>query len=828
MHPKCEHPKLYFFFVSLERIERRRRSALKFDTNEMSFATTSSSYSPLSKSSSSGILLSSLLSFFSHRGERGRLTHQKNTRNTTKRTPPCNGRRKNLTAAALCSSSNHHHHRRPTRGKNDSQKKKRNTCETNAVVKGLHAIRGAKSTHFSRRSLGGSRTTIVGKSFSSAREEQRTTKDEDDEEEEEMFEETEEEDILMAPASRRQHRASRPQKHSEGFAERENPPNNNNKMMMKMSQSDITSQLSRLDDAKSILEVVQEKSEQFSPNNSVQALHRIAVSLTTRAGRLRRKEAKFVLADARFSVLLDCVETHANKLDKLGLERRKWSYAKLALPSEYRMRAALSVRLLDRAKDLQGDLMDATDAGFILNRVEEQYDVFNKVNASTALHRLARVITQPNFGSNNNSKKRAAKSRTVKSTTVVNTLGVSGATTTASEGKEEDEEEGNNSDAEGGYRPVSTKKELLTDPRFQALLEMCETKIPEMSPLGLSNVSWALARLFSDDPTRVKSLLSAISKRSALQMKYADAKCLSTILWALAALGFEPRSRLLASAQRRACEIEEEFRAPDVANALWAYAKWARLFSGGVGALKESVDYSEDESVDEGSSKSYGGDRAVITSLLRQSEAVMETFSAYQCANICWSSATLNAKLPETYLENLLERIAKESDSLDGVALTHAAWAVGVVGSPVHGESDAFQTLISACADRAAIEKTTENKDENRRRRVSKAGCAGALWACGRICFEPSPEDCEKLMVRLFDGESNNLDAQALAYAVWGISTIEDVELDERRRERVMARLKELVEKENVGPTHAAAFRAAAVGAGLDASALAETLKVPA
>ena len=775
-------------------------------------------------------------SFSSHR-ERGWVSHQKNTTTTKSTTPFTRGRGKNLTAAASCASSNHrHHHPTTTRGKNYFQKKRTTLNETHATVNGLNAIRGAKNTHSRRRPRGGgSSATIVGKSFSSSqREERRTTNDEDEEEEtfeedededEEMFvEETEEEEndnvLMEAPTSRRQHRAS----------EKENQkPNNNNKMLTKMNQSDITSQLSRLDDAKSILEVVEEKSEQFSPNNSVQALHRIAVSLTTRAGRLRRKEAKFVLADARFSVLLDCVETHANKLDKLGLERRKWSYAKLALPSEYRMRAALSVRLLDRAKDLQGDLMDATDAGFILNRVEEQYDVFNKVNASTALHRLARVITQPNFGSNNNnSKKRAAKSRTVKSTTVVNTLGVSGATTTASERKEEDEEEGNNSDEEGGYRPVSTKKELLVDPRFQALLEMCETKIPEMSPLGLSNVSWALARLFSDDPTRVKSLLSAISKRSALQMKYADAKCLSTILWALAALGFEPRSRLLASAQRRACEIEEEFRAPDVANALWAYAKWARLFSGGVGALKESVDYSEDESVDEGSSKSYGGDRAVITSLLRQSEAVMETFSAYQCANICWSSATLNAKLPETYLENLLERIAKESDSLDGVALTHAAWAVGVVGSPVHGESDAFQTLISACADRAAIEKTTENKDENRRRRVSKAGCAGALWACGRICFEPSPEDCEKLMVRLFDGESNNLDAQALAYAVWGISTIEDVELDERRRERVMARLKELVEKENVGPTHAAAFRAAAVGAGLDASALAETLKVPA
>ena len=133
-------------------------------------------------------------------------------------------------------------------------------------------------------------------SFSSSQqEERRTTNDEDEDEDEEMrVEETEEEEndnvLMEAPTSRRQHRAS----------EKENQkPNNNNKMLTKMNQSDITSQLSRLDDAKSILEVVEEKSEQFSPNNSVQALHRIAVSLTTRAGRLRRKEAKFVLADSR-------------------------------------------------------------------------------------------------------------------------------------------------------------------------------------------------------------------------------------------------------------------------------------------------------------------------------------------------------------------------------------------------------------------------------------------------------------------------------------------------------------------------------------------------
>ena len=226
------------------------------------------------------------------------------------------------------------------------------------------------------------------------------------------------------------------------------------------------------------------------------------------------------------------------------------------------------------------------------------------------------------------------------------------------------------------------------------------------------------------------------------------------------------------------------------------------------------------------STKDYGiGNRAVIATLLRQSERVSETFSAYQCANVCWSSATLNAKLPKGYLEKLLHRVAAESGTLDGVALTHAAWAVGVVGSPIHGESEAFQTLISACADRAVIEKSNENKDENRRRRVSKAGCAGLLWACGRICFEPNPEDVENFMVRLFDGESNNLDAQALAYAVWGISTIEDVKLNEKRKKRVMTRLEQLVKRKDFGATHATAFRAAANGSGLNATEIEELLK---
>ena len=102
-----------------------------------------------------------------------------------------------------------------------------------------------------------------------------------------------------------------------------------------------------------MLVIAGENIEHFSAINAVTAVYRIARALTSRAGRLRRKEASFITADPRFVKLVELVEASAAQLDKVGLENRKWAYHKLVLPGEYRAKSALSVRLLDRAKDLQ-------------------------------------------------------------------------------------------------------------------------------------------------------------------------------------------------------------------------------------------------------------------------------------------------------------------------------------------------------------------------------------------------------------------------------------------------------------------------------------------
>jgi hypothetical protein len=65
------------------------------------------------------------------------------------------------------------------------------------------------------------------------------------------------------------------------------------------------------EEAKDVLVIAGENIEHFSAINAVTAVYRIARALTSRAGRLRRKEASFITADPRFVKLVELVEARA-------------------------------------------------------------------------------------------------------------------------------------------------------------------------------------------------------------------------------------------------------------------------------------------------------------------------------------------------------------------------------------------------------------------------------------------------------------------------------------------------------------------------------------
>ena len=146
-------------------------------------------------------------------------------------------------------------------------------------------------------------------------------------------------------------------------------------------------------DAATLLDIVDASLNEFGAVNAVTAVYRISRLLTSRAGRLRRRESEHIMSDARFESLIRTLESKSSELDKLGLENRKRAYHKLRVDADLRAGASLSVRLLERSKDIQGDLMDASSVEEVLLMVEEQGEVFNKVNTSTALHRIAKIAT---------------------------------------------------------------------------------------------------------------------------------------------------------------------------------------------------------------------------------------------------------------------------------------------------------------------------------------------------------------------------------------------------------------------------------------------------
>lgn len=85
-------------------------------------------------------------------------------------------------------------------------------------------------------------------------------------------------------------------------------------------------------------------------------------------------------------------------------------------------------------------------------------------------------------------------------------------------------------------------------------------------------------------------------------------------------LGHEPRSKLLAAVAERTVATSHSFRAPDVVNMLWAYARWHRGGS--------------------------SGSSEVVAALSSNALSSLTAFTPYQCANLAWSLAMLDAPLP--------------------------------------------------------------------------------------------------------------------------------------------------------------------------------------
>lgn len=111
---------------------------------------------------------------------------------------------------------------------------------------------------------------------------------------------------------------------SVGRRRREGEPRAGEMNVRRRRAREIQDEIGACESAWEVLDVVARDGEGFNAVNSVTAMYRISRLLTSRAGRLRRSEAKHIAADSRFATLLEMVEGGVQQLDKVGLEHRRW------------------------------------------------------------------------------------------------------------------------------------------------------------------------------------------------------------------------------------------------------------------------------------------------------------------------------------------------------------------------------------------------------------------------------------------------------------------------------------------------------------------------
>ena len=160
------------------------------------------------------------------------------------------------------------------------------------------------------------------------------------------------------------------------------------------------------------------------------------------------------------------------------------------------------------------------------------------------------------------------------------------------------------------------------------------------------------------------------------------------MLWALAVLGHEPRS-LLAAVAERALETSGKFQAPDIVNMLWAYASLLRRRR-----IRRGIIVAEEDPA---------ANADVVRALCAQALANPADFTPYQCEPRVEPGDARRAdpRRGEPRVGRDFGSRGFRSRVPRPPALTHALWAVGVMGTASDGNSGAFKTLLAEAASRA-------------------------------------------------------------------------------------------------------------------------------
>lgn len=305
------------------------------------------------------------------------------------------------------------------------------------------------------------------------------------------------------------------------------------------------------------------------------------------------------------------------------------------------------------------------------------------------------------------------------------------------------------------------KLQCRDDELFRRLSSRARQLLPELDPQGLALTAWAFATIGRQDD----ELMAALAEEAQRKLQAFGPQNIANLVWATATLGFRCdrlHEALLSESMRRL----EDFSAQELAIVNWAFTKlafptggaWRAAFRGRVMRLKEYAP-SEVSMIAWALATRGDYDPELMAYVARRSMELMRSFTGQNIATIIWAVATVSYKddpCIDEFLRMALGAIIARSNEFQPLNIALISWGLAKLA---YRAEIAFESLIASAVRQIdqfvpqnlvqviwACATSGYRDDEflNAASRVAKRNIqdfssqhlSNFLWACARLGFK--------------------------------------------------------------------------------------------
>ena len=346
-----------------------------------------------------------------------------------------------------------------------------------------------------------------------------------------------------------------------------------------------------------------------------------------------------------------------------------------------------------KCKLINKSLTQARDCREIISIIENNVHSFNAVNASTAIHRLAKKS-----GRRTNIEKLTLESLTAiildkipecKPQQLANiawafaTLGYENKALFESLGAEavrkiRDFNPQDIANTAWAFATLGYENKAL----FESLGVEAVRKIRDFNPQNIANTAWAFATLGYEN----KALFESLGAEAVRKIRDFKPQELANIAWAFATLGYENKA-LFESLGDEAVRKIRDFNPQNIANTAWAFATLgyenkALFESLGVEAVRKIRDFNPQELANIAWAFATLGyeNKALFESLGAETVRKIRDFNPQDIANTAWAFATLGYE-NKALFESLGDEAVRKIRDFKPQGLANTAWAFAVMNT---------------------------------------------------------------------------------------------------------------------------------------------------